>query len=252
MSNISNTRTPSDPQPVSLTHPPEVCGHTQTTQQPKALKAGAWEVREVQRRIHFHGPYGNSVVCAADALDSADPNRHVCVCWMVNSVERGVTLTPGIWVSILKEGFHKHSHAASRPLGLWFVNELLYWLASSLASLEDTNNTPCFLFSPSFYSTLILCTERKMWAEREGGGGHYRMLLYVWLKSSGLSSVSPPLLWLPFFSPANLYCGNLRQLSSAQWCKRTNLMPHSPASLSYSPHPHTPISGRPWPRTSLL
>lgn len=54
--------------------------------------------------------------------------------------------------------------------------------------------------------------------------GYYRMLLYVWLKSSGLSSV-PPLLWRLFLSQANLYCGSLRQLSSAQWCKRTNLIP---------------------------
>ena len=100
---------------LSLSHPTEVCGHTQTIQQ--AMKAGAWEVREIYRRIHFHGPYGNSVVCAADALDGGDPNGHVCVCCMVNSVERGVTLTPGIWVSILKEGFHKHSHAARQALG---------------------------------------------------------------------------------------------------------------------------------------
>ena len=40
--------------------------------------AGAWEVREVQWCIHFYGPYGNSVVCAADALDRADPNGRVC------------------------------------------------------------------------------------------------------------------------------------------------------------------------------
>lgn len=41
---------------------------------------GAWEVREVQRQIHFHAPYGNSVVCAAEALDSGDPNGRVCAC----------------------------------------------------------------------------------------------------------------------------------------------------------------------------
>lgn len=28
---------------------------------------GAWEVREVQRRIGFHAPYGNCVVGAGDA-----------------------------------------------------------------------------------------------------------------------------------------------------------------------------------------
>lgn len=79
--------------------------------------------------------------------------------------------------------------------------------------------------------------------------GYYRMLLYVWLKSSGLSSV-PPLMWCLFLSQANLYCGSLRQLSSAQWCKRTNLIP-PPQSL-FSPLPHSPISGRPQPTTSLL
>lgn len=125
-----------------------------------------------------------------------------------------------------------------RPWGLWFVNELLYWLASLLASLEDTNNNPCF-FPSLFFSTLILCREEDVGRiEGRRGEGYYRMLLYVWLKSSGLSSVFPPLLWLLFFSLANLYCGNLRQLSSAQWCKRTNLMP--PSSPPYPPVPPQP------------
>lgn len=121
-----------------------------------------------------------------------------------------------------------------RPLGLWFVNELLYWLASSLAYLKDTNNKPRFIPPPPpplfipfwFYAQSEKCGQK-------GGGGcvggcYYRMLLYMWLKSSGLSSVFPPLLWLLFFSTANLYCVNLRQLSNAQWCKRTNLMPPLP------------------------
>lgn len=107
----------------------------------------------------------------------------VCGCWMVNTVERGVTLTPSIWVFILREGFHKHSHAASRPWGLWFVNELLYWLASLLASLEDTNNTTTptssysYSFPPQksprrlFILLLILCTGRKkMWVKVGGVG----------------------------------------------------------------------------------
>lgn len=41
-------------------------------------QAGPWEVREVQRQIHFNAPYGNCVVCAGDALDSGDPNGRVC------------------------------------------------------------------------------------------------------------------------------------------------------------------------------
>lgn len=127
-----------------------------------------------------------------------------------------------------------------RPLGLWFVNELLYWLASSLASLEDTNNTPCLSFFPLLFIPPWSYAQRGRCGQK-GGWVYYRKLLYVWLKSSGLSSVFAPLLRLPLFSTANLYCGNLRQLSSAQWCKRTNLMPHSPASLPYSPTP-TPTS----------
>lgn len=125
----------------------------------------------------------------------------VCGCWMVNTVERGVTLTPSIWVFILREGFHKHSHAASRPLGLWFVNELLYWLASLLASLEDTNNTPHPFFSypqktPDvfLFHSDFMHRKKNVGKSRRGGGregGHYRKLLYVWLKSLGLSSVSP-------------------------------------------------------------
>lgn len=93
------------------------CADTQTTQQQKELMAGAWEVKGVQRRHHFHGPYGNSVVCTANALDSADPSDHVCVCWMASSVQRGVALTLSIWVSILKRGFQKPSHAARQTLG---------------------------------------------------------------------------------------------------------------------------------------
>ena len=137
-----------------------------------------------------------------------------------------------------RRAFTNTAMLPARPMGLWFVNELLYWLASSLASLEDTTNTPCFLLPPFFFNSIVISyTEKKMVV-----GGHYRMLLYVWLKSPGLSSVFPPLLRLPFLSSANLYCGNLRQLSSAQWCKRTNLMPRSPAFLSHTPPALTPTS----------
>lgn len=92
--------------------------------------------------------------------------------------------------------------------------------------------------------------------------GYYRMLLYVWLKSSGLSSV-PPLLWRLFLSQANLYCGSLRQLSSAQWCKRTNLMPppqspppHPLASLPHlrqaTAHDQPPLNLFPSPSLALI
>lgn len=108
--------------------------------------AGAWEVREVQCCIHFHGPYGNSVVCAAAALDSSDPSGHVCVCWMVSSVERGVTLTPAYGYPFWRRVFTNTAMLPGRPWGLWFVNELLYWLAFAFASLQ------CFIFPSTFYS----------------------------------------------------------------------------------------------------
>lgn len=76
---LAGCLTSATPEPL-LTQLPDVCGHTQITQQSKALRARSWEVKEFQRRIHFQGPYGNSVVCTADALDSSDPNGHVCVC----------------------------------------------------------------------------------------------------------------------------------------------------------------------------
>lgn len=105
---VSHTRdavSPSDPHLAYLK-----CADTQ-------LMAGAWEVKAVQWHHRFHGPYGNSVVCTANALDSADPSDRVCVCWMASSVQRGVALTLSIWASILKRGFQKPSHAARQTLG---------------------------------------------------------------------------------------------------------------------------------------
>lgn len=66
---------------VSLLHSgpvqtPPAAAQPQRSSSP--AQAGPWEVREVQRQIHFHAPYGNCVVCAGDALDSGDPNGRVC------------------------------------------------------------------------------------------------------------------------------------------------------------------------------
>lgn len=144
--------------------------------------AGAWEVREVQWCIHFHGPYGNSVVCAAVALDSSDPSGHMCVCWMVSSVERGVTLTPAYGYPFWRRVFTNTAMLPGRPWGLWFVNELLYWLAFSFASSQ------CLFYFSLHFLFLILCRGE----DGVGKGGYYRMLLYVSLKSSGLSSVFSP------------------------------------------------------------
>lgn len=129
-----------------------------------------------------------------------------------------------------------------RPWGLWFVNELLYWFASFPAYFEDANNNACPTHSVLFH---ILC-------RRDVITGCYCMC-DLNLQACHLFPPSPPpLLRRLFLSQANLYCGNLRQLSSAQWCKRTNLMPPLPTLKSLSPLPHSPILGGPWPMTSLL
>lgn len=68
------------------------------------------------RRIYFHGPYGNSVVCVCKSTDNGRPQRScvctlngVCVC-----IGRDGTLTPGIWRAIKEEVSLKHTHT---PLG---------------------------------------------------------------------------------------------------------------------------------------
>lgn len=104
-----------------------------------------------------------------------------------------------------------------------------------------------------FYPLLFIpqCKERRMWAMGVGGWGVAECYCMFDLNVQACHLFPPSLLWLPFFSPANLYCGNLRQLSSAQWCKITNLMSHSPPRIPPTLlHPR--FRPQPWPRTSLL
>lgn len=82
------------------------------------------------RRIYFHGPYGNSVVCVCKSTDNGRPQRScvctlngVCVCAL-----GGMVLWPRAYGEPLRRRFPSNTHI--HPLGLWFVNELLYWLAS--------------------------------------------------------------------------------------------------------------------------
>lgn len=81
----------------------------------QAGRGGAWEVREVQRQIHFHAPYGNSAEGAADAaLDSGDPNGRVR---LLNGEQRAEGWHPDPrHMGVYSE--QQRSHAASRPLGL--------------------------------------------------------------------------------------------------------------------------------------
>ena len=122
-----------------------------------------------------------------------------------------------------------------RPWGLWFVNELLYWLTSWPDSLEETN-TPlvfffCGLFFLAFFCVLSWsCAEEGWW----GGGLAQKTLLCERLKSCRLV--------ICFFSSilslarANLYCDNLRKLFSVQWCRRRNpSLPPFPKGSSRPP-----------------
>lgn len=203
--------------------------------------AGAWEVKKVQWCHCFQRQYGNSVVCATTALHSTDPSDRVCVCWMTSSVKRGVTLTLNIWVSILKKGFLKTQPCCQPdPRDFDLLMNCFIDLHLSLLILKMPTILPA-LHPPNFVLFLILCREEVI-------TGCYCMCD---LNLQACHLFPPPLLWCLFLSQANLYCGNLRQLSSAQWCKRTNLMPPLPHS-KVSPLPHSPILGRLWPTTILL
>lgn len=106
-----------------------------------------------------------------------------------------------------------------RPWGLWFVNELLYWFASSPCLFRRCQQQCLFHHRPAHFLFLILCSGEVITA--------CYCMCDLNLQACHLPP-HPPLLWRLFLSQANLYCGNLRQLSSAQWCKRTNLMPPLP------------------------
>lgn len=92
---------------------------------------------------HFHGPYGNFVLCTEKVSDNSDLNCHM---WAVNRPEENhSTIWPSTYGPAAQGDFTAISQATPGDF-IRFVNELLYWLISELASLEEKNTIFIYVF----------------------------------------------------------------------------------------------------------
>ena len=91
----------------------------------------------------FHGPYGNFVLCTEKVSDNSDLNCHM---WAVNRPEENhSTIWPSTYGPAAQGDFTAISQATPGDF-IRFVNELLYWLISELASLEEKNTIFIYVF----------------------------------------------------------------------------------------------------------
>lgn len=92
---------------------------------------------------HLHGPYGNFVLCTEKVSDNSDLNCHM---WAVNRPEENhSTIWPSTYGPAAQGDFHAISLATPGDF-IRFVNELLYWLISALASLEEKKTIFIYVF----------------------------------------------------------------------------------------------------------
>ncbi len=93
---------------------------------------GSWEVK-ANRSVSIFKDHMEILLCLRSSRQiTGDPNGFVCVRWMV-CVWSGRALWPQAYGQPI---WRRAPSNVLAPLGLWFVNELLYWLKSWLASLE--------------------------------------------------------------------------------------------------------------------
>lgn len=90
---------------------------------------GPWEVK-AERGVSIFMDHMEILLCVCVSRQiTGDPNGRVCAHWMVCVCALGgMVLWPRAYGEPLRRRFPSNTHI--HPLGLWFVNELLYWLAS--------------------------------------------------------------------------------------------------------------------------